>query len=120
MCSSEPRLKMNLPIVPKISDHEFFRARNIRIPLRLGRKGIRLNKYEHLNVEPTWRTMLECDCQILGRDVAENDICAYGRIINVSRGVGGDRSFFVHATNSSGSYKVVAHICFEGLQYLTK
>ena len=107
LCAVVPNA--GVPIAAKISDDEFFQDRKINIPIRLGRKGTRLNKYRYLSKEPVWRTMLECDCEILGDG---DNVCVNGKNVNLSRGVGGDTSFFIHALDPSGSYKVVAHICF--------
>ena len=100
----------------EISDNIFFRARKIHIPVKVGRKGIRKNKYEHLKKEPVWKPFLECDCKILDQATEGGDalnICLYGKIVNLSRGVGGNRSFFVHVPKDEESFKVIAHICFE-------
>jgi hypothetical protein len=97
----------------EISEDWFFVKRNIRVPIKPGRKGVRLNKYEHLKQEPAWKPFLECDCEIVGENVDEDRACMEGKILNLSRGVGGDKSFFVHVPNTTGSYKVIAHICFE-------
>lgn len=115
-CSIHPNAK--IPIYDSISEHEFFQAKSIEIPIKRGKRGTRSNKYEYLNKEPLWRMMLECECSrirtLVSNDVdATDDICIDGKIVNLSRGVGGDGSFFVHGTNSSGSYKVIAHLCFE-------
>ena len=106
---------LNVPIPAQLSEHTFFREKNINILQKSGKKGSRLNQYEHLNREPVWKPMLECECEILqGNNVNENEnVCVNGKIVNLSRGVGGDRSFFVHALTSSGSFKVVAHLYYQ-------
>lgn len=97
-----------------ISDHDFFQSRSIRIPVQVGRKGTRLVEYAHLEAEAVMKPFLECECEMTTESAiqSEEQICVHGKIVNLSRGVGGDRSFFVHAVNSRGSYRVIAHICF--------
>ena len=107
-CSARPNAGKSINM--KISDQEFFQTRNISIPVKQRRKGIRVNEYEHLITEPIWRIMLECDCE-RPNDINGNDICTNQKTVNLSKGVGGDQSFFIHSLNPSGSYKVVAHIC---------
>lgn len=117
MCSKYPHLPLR--VNKKISDHAFFQSRKIDIPLRYGIMGGRWIQFEYLESPPIWNTILECNCQKLDEDTSstspaasEENICLDGRIVNLSRGVGGDRSFFVYAMNSSnGNFHVVAHIC---------
>lgn len=69
--------------------------------------------FEHLKTKSrVWRHILECDCSVLSDEVTNRNICDYGGTVHLSRGVGGDRSFFVYVYNSLTDLKVIAHICF--------
>ena len=96
----------------KISSHEFFRLRNINIPVKRGKSGIRLVSVNATGYQME-KIILECECQIQATGANEEGICIDGKLVILSRGVGGDKSFFVYTLNSStGFYNVRAHICF--------
>lgn len=106
MCSVPPNSER---ITAKISDQEFFRARNIDIPMLAGVKEKLLNRYDYLKSPPVWRTVLKCNCEVIGK----HDVCGHDKTVYLSRGVGGDESFFVHVVNSSKLLTVIAHVCFK-------
>lgn len=111
MCSTHPN-EETTDTAAEISTNHFFRSRNIRIPIQPGMRGARINRFMHLTKAPIWRLFLECACEITDNATNVNAICVNGTAVNLSRGVGGDRSFFVHEPDSFGYYKVIAHICF--------
>lgn len=110
-CSIPPNSHSSMK---KISDYQYFQSRGIDIPLGSGQKVTHTNAFEHVKRKSVRRIMLICNCQILDnvdKDKIPTDICFEGSTVALSKGVGGRKSFFVHVPTSSGSYKVVAHIC---------
>ena len=109
-CAITPNSKS---LMRKISDYKYFKSRNITIPLGYGQKLKQVNEFQHVTRKPARRIMLICQCQIpdnADKDDITTSICA-NNTVTLSRGVGGDKSFFVHAPTPSGTYTVVAHIC---------
>lgn len=115
LCAAKPN-QIGLMMIDEtqISSHEYFQLRSIEIPLEDGKTGDRQVEFRHRRVDSTWRKFVECNCEILHSDYQKaRDICVDGKVVNLSRGVGGDKSFFVYRYDkASTSYNVVAHICF--------
>jgi hypothetical protein len=79
-----------------ISDHKFFRSRDIEIPVKPGTVRVETNEFLYVSREPAQRPFLECDCSILGDQVGNENICVEGSTIYLSKGMCADMSFFVH------------------------
>ena len=72
-------------------------------------------EFRHIRANQKLKWFVECDCDMNVKNPGSElqDICVNGKVVNLSRGVGGDSSFFVYRYNqSSQAYNVIAHICF--------
>ena len=116
LCATNPN-QVPISFDPvQISTHEFFQSRSIDIPMKTGVHGYRKVVFRHVSVAnqaPIWKRLFQCECEIEDPNKEVRNICVEGRVVNFSRGVGGDMSFFVYSFDyTSGTFNVVAHICF--------
>lgn len=116
LCSTNPN-QVPFVIDPvQISTHQFFQSRSIDIPIKTGTYGYRKVVFRHIHVvnsNPLWRRLLECECEIEDSSKEIRNICVEGKTVHFSRGVGGDKSFFIYNYDTTtGTFNVIAHICF--------
>lgn len=109
LCSPYPNLLRGTNVT--INEHEFFQERNIVIPQMSGNTVKAKSRYQFRAKSPVWREFLQCDCYPLDVNYPLDGLCKNGKI-TLSRGVGGDTSFFIHEEHGNGEYDVVAHIYF--------
>lgn len=115
MCSAYPnallRKRTSIARMP-ISRNQFFQSLGIDIPVRPGHMSIHPIEFRYFKRNPVWKLFLECDCNITENNQLENGNVCFDGIIHLSRGVCGDKSFFVYMPSSSLNFNVVAHISY--------